>query len=49
MDRDDEPKVSETGQNTIITQREIKPEKSKEPPDIMNPESQPWYNTKYYW
>ena len=38
MDRDDEPEESETGQNTIITQREIEPEKSKEPPDIMNPE-----------
>ena len=38
MDKDDEPEESETGQNTIITQREIEPEKSKKPPDIMNPE-----------
>ena len=38
MDRDDEPEESETGHNTIITQREIEPEKSKEPLDIINPE-----------
>ena len=38
MDRDDEPEESETGHNTIITQREIESEKSKEPLDIINPE-----------